>query len=336
MRKQDFSFDLPQELIAQYPQPERDASRLMHCAGQQIHHRQFSELPDLLEPGDLLVFNNTRVIPARVFAQKPSGGRVEIMLERVLTDGKFLCQCRASKALKPSMSLQTEAGPIDVIEKRGNFWCLQADNIFSLFERIGHMPLPPYIKREDDDVDQQRYQTIYAEKPGAVAAPTAGLHFSEDIFSRLKQRGVEQAFVTLHVAAGTYQPVRADDITQHQMHHEYCEITPSVCERINKTKANGKRVIAVGTTSVRVLETAAKQGQVEPYQGDTNIFIYPGYDFSIIDGLVTNFHLPESSLIMLVSALAGKDFILEAYQQAVKNQYRFFSYGDAMFIETKK
>ncbi|HSG60663.1 MAG TPA: tRNA preQ1(34) S-adenosylmethionine ribosyltransferase-isomerase QueA [Pseudomonadales bacterium] len=339
MKTQDFHFELPEQLIARYPMPERSSSRLL-CLNKTsgaVSHRKFTDIEALLQPGDLLVFNNTKVIPARVFGQKDSGGKLEILVERVLDAHSVLAHVRASKSPKPGSVIWlgegAELAKAEVVARRESLFELRfTGDVSAVLERHGHMPLPPYIAREDDVADRERYQTVYAEKAGAVAAPTAGLHFDEPLLDRLRQKGVAFAYVTLHVGAGTFQPVRVDDVTQHKMHSEYLEVDEQVCRMVAETKAAGKRVVAVGTTSVRSLETAARHGDLQPYTGDTDIFIYPGFHFNVIDALITNFHLPESTLIMLVSALAGKANVMAAYLEAVDEQYRFFSYGDAMFI----
>lgn len=338
MKRTDFHYDLPDELIARYPAPERSASRLLVLDRQTgaLQDRQFRDLPAFMRPGDLLVFNNTRVIPARLFGQKETGGKVEILVERMTGEQTCLAHVRASKSPKPGSRILIDGGGELLMEGReGELFQLRHTSEGSLLQRLeqcGHMPLPPYIDRADEALDQQRYQTVYAEKPGAVAAPTAGLHFDDTVLEQLRAKGVETAFVTLHVGAGTFQPVRADDIRDHQMHAEWLSVDADTVAHIQATKARGGRVIAVGTTSVRCLETAAQSGQLQPFEGDTRIFIYPGYQFRVIDGLITNFHLPESTLIMLVSALAGQDNVLQAYRHAVAQRYRFFSYGDAMLI----
>ncbi len=346
MKRTDFHYELPQELIAQHPLKERSASRLLclEGTGGKVTHALFPDLLDQVSAGDLLVFNDTRVIPARLWGRKESGGKVEILVERVTGDNTALGHVRSSKSPKPGTRIllsRHEGGPtgqhsLRVTGREGEFFCLAADGAISVSEilsDIGHMPLPPYIQREDELADQERYQTVYARREGAVAAPTAGLHFTDDLLDKLREKGVGTAHVTLHVGAGTFQPVRADDITHHIMHSEYAEVNESVCEAVRAARARGGRVIAVGTTAVRSLETAsAATGTVQPFTGDTDIFIYPGYRFKAVDALVTNFHLPESTLLMLVSAFAGKAHIMAAYQQAVAEGYRFFSYGDAMFI----
>lgn len=352
MRRQDFFYHLPEQLIAREPTAQRRGSRLLCLDGASgsLHHRQFPELLNAVEAGDLMVFNDTRVIPARVFGQKATGGQVEILVERVLDQQRVLAHTRASKAPKPgSQIILSDGTEIQVLARHDALFELAfppAETALAVLERIGHMPLPPYIDRADSVTDRERYQTVYGTKQGAVAAPTAGLHFDEALLNELREKGVQLAFVTLHVGAGTFQPVRADNILEHQMHSEVMEVTPEVCALVNATKAAGKRVIAVGTTSVRCLESAASFMQsaasfkqkdsdavfIEPYQGETKIFIYPSYRFKVVDALVTNFHLPESTLLMLVSAFAGYRNTMSAYQAAVENQYRFFSYGDAMFI----
>jgi S-adenosylmethionine:tRNA ribosyltransferase-isomerase len=342
MKLKDFSYQLPEELIARYPAKERGGSRLLGLDGVagDLMHRQFADLSDLLNPGDLLVFNNTRVIPARLFGRKQSGGKIEVLVERVLAGGEVLSHIRASKSPKPGtkLLLGTDQGfevAAEVAGRQEDLFIVQfsqAGDVFSVLEEIGHMPLPPYIDRADDSDDRERYQTVYGERPGAVAAPTAGLHFDEAMLDDLKAKGIESAFVTLHVGAGTFQPVRVENIEEHRMHSEAIEVSAEVCEKVVATHRRGGRVIAVGTTSVRCLETASAGGELSPWQGETDIFIYPGYRFQAVDALITNFHLPESSLIMLVSAFAGREHILHAYQVAIEERYRFFSYGDAMFI----
>lgn len=337
MKRSDFHFDLPQDLIAQQPLEQRSDSRLLHLPreGAALTDRRFRDLPGLLKEGDLLVFNNTRVIPARLFGRKETGGRVEVMLERLLNDRECLAQLRVSKPVREGGRILLEDGShLEVMGREGSFFHLRApgSGLSDTLESLGHMPLPPYITREDSAEDRERYQTVYSSKPGAVAAPTAGLHFEQTTLDAIDQRGVERVEVTLHVGAGTFQPVRCEDIEEHRMHAEYLEVPAGVCAAVERTRSRGGRVIAVGTTAVRSLETAAAGGTLEPYAGDSRIFIYPGYDFRIIDGLVTNFHLPESTLLMLVSALAGRERVLEAYRHAVQQQYRFFSYGDAMLV----
>ncbi len=340
MRRQDFSYDLPDELIARQPAAERSGSRLLALDGETgaIDHHKFPDLLDFLEPGDLMVFNNTRVIPARVFGKKATGGQVEVLVERVLDNHRVLAHTRASKAPRVNSEIILEDGTsLLVLNRHESLFELQfpkAESALAVLERIGHMPLPPYIDRPDVEADRERYQTVYSDKDrtGAVAAPTAGLHFDQPLLDALKEKGVTIAFVTLHVGAGTFQPVRVDNIREHRMHAEIMEVSAEVCEQVRATKAAGKRVIAVGTTSVRCLETAAQGGDIQPYQGETQIFIYPSYQYQVVDALVTNFHLPESTLLMLVSAFAGFQHTMAAYRAAVAERYRFFSYGDAMFI----
>jgi len=300
-----------------------------------FYDRMFRQLPSLLREGDLLVFNDTRVIPARLYGHKESGGKVEIMLERLLSDSECLAQMRVSKPPRSgSMLLLEEGSRLEVIAREGSFFRLRSLDVSlsDLLQHIGHTPLPPYIDREDTAADRERYQTVYATNPGAVAAPTAGLHFDHDLLDIIDRKGIARAFVTLHVGAGTFQPVRSENIEDHRMHAEYLEVPASVCAAIDQAKKNGGRIVAVGTTAVRSLETAAAGGELRPFRGDSRIFIYPGYEFTVIDGLITNFHLPESTLLMLVSALAGPDEIRAAYEHAVQEQYRFFSYGDAMLL----
>lgn len=344
MLRQDFTYELPQELIAYQPMPERSSSRLLYLRGQDgaLEDKSFKDLLALLEPGDLLVFNDTRVIPARAFGKKASGGRVEILVERLLSQHEVLAHVKSSKSPREGTYIYLDDGTaIKVNGRDGALFKLEFEGsatVMDVLNDVGHMPLPPYIQREDEQSDRERYQTVYGQKPGAVAAPTAGLHFDEALLQTIKEKGVHTAFVTLHVGAGTFQPVRADSIKDHQMHSEWMSISPEVCSLIQTTKSAGKRVVAVGTTSVRCLETAASvsvanaNSQINAYEGDTDIFIYPGYQFKIVDALITNFHLPESTLLMLVSAFAGYHHTLAAYKHAVAQSYRFFSYGDAMFI----
>ena len=338
MRRSDFQFDLPPELIAQYPLESRTASRLLCLDGGSgaITDRSFSDLPDLLQAGDLLVFNDTRVIPARLFGHKASGGKVEVLVERLLEGDQILAHVRASKTPKPGSVIVINAGfQLVVLARHQDLFrlvCPSHTPIRQLLEQYGHIPLPPYIARPDAETDINRYQTVYAQKEGAVAAPTAGLHFDEALLDRLRAKGVDSAFITLHVGSGTFQPVRVDNIQDHEMHSEYVEVSEKVCAQVRQTRKNGGRVIAVGTTSLRGLEAAAQDGGINPYQGETNIFIYPGIPIRMVDLLITNFHLPESTLLMLVCAFAGKQAIVTAYAHAIEQRYRFFSYGDAMLI----
>lgn len=338
MRRDEFSYELPEELIAQFPTEQRGSSRLlaMACPSGKLTDLEFSNLPGLLNAGDLLVFNDTRVIPARLFGNKETGGKVEILLERILDDQRMLAQVRASKTPKPGSMIHLQDGiELELMERQEDMFVLDIIGeitVLELMRQIGHMPLPPYIQRDDNVDDVDRYQTIYARNPGAVAAPTAGLHFTDELMQEITEQGIDSVFVTLHVGAGTFQPVRVDNIEEHQMHSEYLEVSVDVCEKVKQCKARGGRVIAVGTTAVRCLETAAQAGELKPYQGETDIFIYPGYEFKVVDTLITNFHLSESTLLMLVSAFAGQDNIMDAYQHAIEQRYRFFSYGDAMFL----
>ena len=335
MRRTDFHYDLPEELIAQAPLAERSASRLLTLDGATgaLADRQFRELPALIRPGDLLVFNDTRVIPARLFAVKESGGKVELLLERPLAGATALVHARASKPLRPAMVLESRGGPIRILEKRGDLWVIELpEPALAFFERYGQMPLPPYIRRQPDETDGTRYQSVFARRDGAVAAPTASLHFDAPLLAQLEALGARRAFITLHVGAGTFQPVRTDAVGAHVMHAEFVEVNAATCEEIAATRARGGRIIAVGTTVVRALESAAGGGTLAPYVGDSSLFIVPGFRFRIVDAMVTNFHLPESTLLMLVSAFAGRDAVLAAYAHAVAARYRFFSYGDAMFI----
>ncbi len=336
MRRELFNYYLPESLIAMRPPARRRDSSLLVLDGPsgRVQHRRFPDLLELLEPGDLMVFNDTRVIPARLLGHKETGGRVEVLVERLINDREVLAHVRASKTPKAGTVLEFDGGLMARVEGRhGDLFKVSFTRpVMEILEEIGHMPLPPYIDRPDEDEDVERYQTVYARRPGAVAAPTAGLHFDEDLLQRIQDKGVGIAYVTLHVGAGTFQPVRADDIRDHHMHAEVIEVSSEVCERVEETRAAGNRVIAVGTTCVRSLETAGASGQMKPVKEETDIFIYPGYRFQVIDALITNFHLPESSLLMLVTAFGGYRQVLDAYKEAVEREYRFFSYGDAMFI----
>ncbi|MGL5048834.1 MAG: tRNA preQ1(34) S-adenosylmethionine ribosyltransferase-isomerase QueA [Shewanella sp.] len=343
MRVADFSFDLPDELIARYPMAQRNASRLLTLDGNSgiLGDKQFTDLLGMINSGDLMVFNNTRVIPARMFGQKASGGKLEILVERMLDDKRVLAHVRSSKSPKVDSLIHLDGGyQMKMVARHETLFELELLSeltILDVLEAVGHMPLPPYIDRPDEDADKERYQTVYNQNPGAVAAPTAGLHFDDAMLAALTAKGVNIAFVTLHVGAGTFQPVRVDTILEHKMHSEWANVPQDVIDLIAQTKAAGKRVVAVGTTSVRSLESAARAslGELSAFSGDTDIFIYPGYQFQVVDAMVTNFHLPESTLIMLVSAFAGFESVMNAYQHAITQKYRFFSYGDAMFV-TKK
>lgn len=346
MKRSDFNYHLPPGLIAQHPLAERTASRLLSLDGVtgDVSHHAFTDLLALLRPDDLLVFNNTRVIPARLWGRKETGGRLEILLERLTSETTALAHVRCSKSPKPGALIELSAdeggdpGPhrLRVTGREGELFCLASEGttpLADILQDIGHMPLPPYIDRADEADDRDRYQTVFAERDGAVAAPTAGLHFSEALLQEIDKLGIRRVSVTLHVGAGTFQPVRADDIEEHLMHAEYVDVDESVCSAVRETRARGGRVVAVGTTAVRSLESACRaSGSIQPLRGDTDIFIYPGYRFLAVDAMITNFHLPESTLLMLVSAFAGRESIMAAYHQAVEAGYRFFSYGDAMFI----
>lgn len=336
----DFDFDLPPELIAQHPAPERTASRLLHVDGNALHDGHFADLPQLIKPGDLLVFNDTKVIKARLFGQKESGGQIEMMIERIVDRNHAVAQIRASKSPKPGSRIVLEnAFTLTVTGRTGEqaeFFALQLEgngDLYALIERHGRLPLPPYITHAAEIDDEARYQTIYARQTGAVAAPTAGLHFDEAMLTKLKEIGAELAWLTLHVGAGTFQPVRVHNLAEHRMHSERFEIPQATVDAIARTQANGGRVIAVGTTSLRALEAAAHGGELRAGPAETDIFITPGYRFRVVDRLITNFHLPKSTLLMLVSAFAGCATIRAAYRHAVEQRYRFFSYGDAMLLE---
>jgi S-adenosylmethionine:tRNA ribosyltransferase-isomerase len=338
MKLQDFEYELPSELIARYPLEKRSASRLL-CLNSEtgaIVHRQFADLIELISPNDLLVCNNTQVIAARLMGHKQSGGKIEMLVERVLDEHRVLAHIRASKSPKPqSLLIFQNKITFEVIQRHDDLFELRCHDprpVLDVIEDIGQIPLPPYFHRQPEESDKERYQTIYAAHKGSVAAPTAGLHFDHDLFKQLKAKNVAIAYVTLHIGAGTFAPVRVENITEHRMHAEYIVVSPEVCEQVKKTKACGGRIIAVGTTAARSLETASRSGQIQPFTGDTDIFIYPGFQFNCVDALITNLHLPGSTLLMLVSALGGYENIKYAYQAAVEERYRFFSYGDAMFV----
>ncbi|MBM4208522.1 MAG: tRNA preQ1(34) S-adenosylmethionine ribosyltransferase-isomerase QueA [Gammaproteobacteria bacterium] len=338
MKKNDFFYHLPETLIAQQPLPQRSASRLLHLNKSTgcVVDRQFGDIVELINDNDLLVFNNTKVIPARLFGKKASGGKVEILLERIVNEYEAIAHVRASKTPKSGALLMLDGGFQCCVQGReGDLFQLEFTGntpILEVIAEIGHIPLPPYINRADNATDNQRYQSIFAQHAGAVAAPTASLHFDEDIMANIKQKGIQTAFVTLHVGSGTFQPVRVDDLAQHVMHSEFYTVPQATVDAIGQAKARGGRVIAIGTTAVRSLESAAQSGQLAAASGDTRLFITPGYRFKVVDALLTNFHLPESTLLMLVSAFAGYEPVMKAYQHAIDRQYRFFSYGDAMFI----
>ncbi len=338
MQPSDFNYALPPELIASQPLEQRTASRLLVLDGASgdYQDRHFRDLPDLLQPEDLLVFNDTRVIPARLYGNKATGGKVEVLVERVLDEHHVLAHLKASKAPRPGTRLLLEnAVEAEMLRRDGDLFHLcfhQQCSVLELLEQYGHIPLPPYIEREDQTSDRERYQTVYARHPGAVAAPTAGLHFDEALLQTLRDQGIATAAVTLHVGAGTFQPVRSHDLSQHVMHAEYADVPAATCDAVAACKARGGRVVAVGTTSVRSLESAAQSGVLQPFQDETRLFITPGYSFRVVDAMITNFHLPESTLLMLVSAFSGYEQIHAAYRHAIRQAYRFFSYGDAMFL----
>lgn len=347
MRLSDFSYDLPEELIARYPLPERSSSRLLCLNNQEITHKKFVDIIDLIQPNDLLVCNNTRVIPARIFGKKTSGGRVEILIEKILDANRFTAHVRASKAPKPGSEIwiasfsrprndaaqQSSEIKFEVLKRHDELFELFSEkNILDILDDIGEVPLPPYFQRKPEEDDKERYQTVFAKHNGSVAAPTAGLHFDKNILEKIKNKGVDIAYLTLHVGSGTFAPVRVEKIENHKMHAEFLSLSEELCEQVRATKLKGGRVIAVGTTSARSLETASLSGEIKPFEGETNIFIYPGFQFKCVDALITNFHLPASTLLMLVSAFAGHENIIQAYQEAVRQKYRFYSYGDAMFL----
>lgn len=349
MKVSEFDYELPKSLIADYPTPNRSHSRLMvlQAGARAVQHAQFSDIAQFVEPQDLLVFNDTRVIPARLYGHKESGGKFEALVERLLDGNQLLAQMKLSKAAKPgnwlnfelnsSKAEQDSADPVraQVLGREGEFYRLQFDlgeKISAILSRIGHIPLPPYIARADELVDEERYQTVYAKNEGAVAAPTAGLHFDLPLLKELAQKGVAQEYITLHVGAGTFQSIRVDSVEDHQMHREWVQVSEHSCEQIRRCKQRGGRVIAVGTTTVRSLETCALNRDFSPFEGETDIFIYPGFEFKVVDAMITNFHLPQSSLLMLVSAFKTQELMLNAYKEAVAQKYRFFSYGDAMFL----
>ena len=339
MKKSDFRYELPLDLIAQQPLPERSASRMLVLppAAAALQDGAIRDLPTWLAPGDLLVFNDTRVLPARLYGHKATGGRVEVLIERVLEGSEVRAQLGVSKSPKPGSEMVLDDGTrVAVLGRDGEFYRLRFESdepLEKLLERIGRMPLPPYMTREPEAADAERYQTVFARAPGAVAAPTAGLHFDQALLAALRERGVEFGHITLHVGAGTFQPMRAEEFKDHVMHSEWLNVGASLCERIRAAKARGGRVVAVGTTALRALEAASADGALRAGEAETDIFIYPGYRFRQVDALVTNFHLPRSTLLMLISAFAGRERVLAAYREAVREHYRFFSYGDAMFIE---
>ena len=336
MKRQDFYYELPDELIAQYPLPNRTDSKLLcyEKAKQSLNHHQFKSIVDLLKPGDVLVLNNSKVVPARLFGKKETGGQVEFLMERKIDDSRFWSHIKSSKA--PKVGSKINLGSDIVVEVIGRdddlFECQVNAHLDDVMDELGHIPLPPYIQRSDEKLDHARYQTVFAYQRGSVAAPTAGLHFDEAILAMLQDKGVHVGYTTLHVGAGTFRPMRCDDIQNHKMHSEWFSISEELVDTVNLAKKESRRVIAVGTTAMRSLESAAQHGQLKSYHGDTDIFIYPGYDFQICDGLITNFHLPESTLLMLVAAFIGYDAMKHLYQEAILHKYRFFSYGDACFL----
>ena len=339
MHLNEFDYVLPEGLIARYPTTQRSESRLL-CLNRNsgsVSHNKFIDLIDFINPNDLLVFNNTRVIPARIYGYKSTGGKVEVMIERITSGSRGIAHIRSGKSLKPGNLIYLKKNlSLKIVDRINNMFLIESNDEISLsmvLQEVGNIPLPHYLDRSAEEIDRERYQTVYSSRDGAVAAPTAGLHFDKKIFDSLKKKDVSLAFITLHVGAGTFQPVRTSSIEDHKMHSEYIEVSSQVCNKIRETKESNGRVIAVGTTSVRSIETASVEpGWIEPYYGDTEIFIYPGYQFKTVDAVITNFHLPKSTLIMLVSAFAGRENTLLAYKDAIKESYRFFSYGDAMFI----
>ena len=341
MQRSDFDYELPEALVAQAPLPSRTGSRLMvlDAVARSVVHARFTDIEALLAPSDLLVVNDTRVIPARLHGVKDSGGRVEILIERLLDDLHVLAHLRASKPLRPDGGVLLDGAAnlrVVVVERLGELYKVRfPHSVLGVLEQHGHVPLPPYVERQDTPDDRLRYQTVYAARDGAIAAPTAGLHFDAPLLARLADKGVTRVAITLHVGAGTFQPMRTDDLAQHHMHAEWCEVSAAVVAAVAATRRRGGRVVAVGTTAVRALETAAASGQLLPFVGDTALFIRPGHALHVVDALITNFHLPQSTLLALVATLVGREFLLDAYRQAVAERYRFFSYGDAMFIQRR-
>jgi S-adenosylmethionine:tRNA ribosyltransferase-isomerase len=338
VKRSDFYFDLPESLIAFYPTPERPQSRLLclDTKSGEIAHRHFYDVIDLIQPGDVLVLNNTKVLPARLYGRKASGGKIEILVERLVNQNQAWAHCKASKRPPLYSQLIFDGNVLaTVLKDQQGLLLLRFDdarNIINILDSHGHIPLPPYIRRDDEALDRERYQTVFAKHAGSVAAPTAGLHFDEALLKKLHDKGVEVAYVTLHVGAGTFQPMRVEHLDEHVMHSEYAVLPEDTCEKIKTAKQQGKRVIAVGTTTVRTLETAALSGEIKPFSDETNIFIKPGFEFKCVDAMITNFHLPESTLLMLVCAFAGYENTMSAYRTAVTEKYRFFSYGDAVYI----
>lgn len=339
MKLSDFDYILPQARIARYPTPNRGDSRLLVLKGEDgtFQDSFFKNLLSFLRPNDCLVFNDTRVIAARLFGQKVTGGRVEVLVDRIRGERDALCHVKGSKSLKEGALIHFNGASASVLGKEGNCLSLRFDTpILPLLENIGEIPIPPYFERQADQLDKNRYQTVYASRPGAVAAPTAGLHFSQELLSAIDEMGIKRVHVTLHVGAGTFQPVKTENILEHEMHPEWAQVPESACETIRQTKARGGRVIAVGTTSLRSLESAGTGEGINAFEGETRLFIYPGYAFKVVDVLITNFHLPKSTLLMLVSAFAGFDHVRAAYQHAIEKEYAFYSYGDALFITPER
>lgn len=337
---EDFAYELPEKLIAHYPTKQRTDSRLL-CLNKTtaaIQHKKFKDILDFINPGDLLVLNNTQVIPARLYVKKTTGGKIEILIEKIVNKKCVLAQLKSSKPVKLGTILILENGVSLEVTARSDhifeltFLIEPNPSILELLNKIGHIPLPPYIQRADELFDWERYQTVFASSPGAIAAPTAGLHFDEELLTQLKAKGVNIAYITLHVGSGTFQPIRSTRLEDHRMHNEHVTVSEAVCEQITQAKQNHKRVIAVGTTVVRSLETAVLNNQIKPFFGNTGLFIYPGFNFSCVDAIITNFHLPQSTLLMLVCAFSGYECTMQAYHEAIKQNYRFFSYGDAMWI----
>lgn len=342
MQKSDFNYHLPEHLIAQKPLDERVASRLL-CMDKitgELNDRLFINFMDLIREDDLLVFNDTKVIPARLYGKKQTGGKVEILIERVLDTHHAVAHIRSSKSPKADSMIVLDSGfTCCVTGREGDLFCLEflaEESVLDLLDQIGHIPLPPYITREDNEDDLTRYQTVFAKQSGAVAAPTAGLHFDQATMEKIEQKGIQKAFVTLHVGSGTFQPVRVDDLSKHIMHKEYYSVEQETVDLVLETRKRGGRVVAIGTTAVRALESASKTGTLQTGMGDTDLFITPGYQFQSVDAMLTNFHLPESTLLMLISAFAGYDHVMHAYQHAIEQSYRFFSYGDAMFLSAEQ
>lgn len=338
MKLEDFHFDLPDKLIARYPAAKRSESKLLCLQEDALVHKKFKDIIDLIHPGDLLVFNDTKVIPARLFGAKSTGGKIEILVERILDNHRILAQVRASKSLKAGEQLQfADNIKLEVIGRQEQFYEIRSNNpdftILEVIESIGQIPLPPYMHREPDETDKERYQTVYAKHKGSVAAPTAGFHFDHELLEKLRDKKIEFGYLTLHIGAGTFAPIRVENIKDHTMHAEYIEVKQTLCDQIKATKQRGGRVISVGTTSLRALESASQSGEIKEFYGETRIFIYPGYEFHAVDALITNMHLPSSTLLMLTCAFGGYERVMHAYREAVKNKYHFYSYGDAMLMQ---